>query len=232
MGYNTIGGARGACILSSRSWPETNVSLSFTTCTGSICPSSQAISLFINLPGVVMNFIWRVSRAPKGLCLHFCLLHLFIFPYTVILPLLYFNLHVTLEIPPRSPVTIFSPSESPIWFYQLLPARRLSLYFLVWNSPNMSDTSLRTLEGLAGTQYEWTWRTAPGNMDPIHKPFFFFFFANFFPSWKTWQEIIKNLDTLHLHCLKTKIKTLYLNNTVTLCVGDHLQRVSEMLYVV
>lgn len=208
MGYSTIGGAKGACILSSRSWPETNVSLSFTTCTGSICPSSQAISLFINLPGVVMNFIWRVSRAPKGLCLHFCLLHHFIFPYTVILPLLYFNLHVTLEIPPRSPVMIFSPSESPIWFCKFLTARHLSLYFLVWNSPNMSDTSLRTLEGLAGTLW------------------------SFFPNWKTWQEIIKNLDALHLHCLKTKIKTLYLNNTITLCVGDHLQLVSEMLYVV
>lgn len=53
----------------------------------------EAISLFINLLGVVMNFIWRIARAPKSHCLHFRFLYLFISPPNP--PLFYFNLYIT-----------------------------------------------------------------------------------------------------------------------------------------
>lgn len=50
----------------------------------------KAISLFINLLGVVMNFIWRIARAPKGHCLDFYFLCLFSSHSNPFL--LYFNL--------------------------------------------------------------------------------------------------------------------------------------------
>lgn len=53
----------------------------------------KAISLFINLLVVMMNFIWRIARAPKGHCLHSCFLYLFMSPSNP--PLFYFNLYIT-----------------------------------------------------------------------------------------------------------------------------------------
>lgn len=53
----------------------------------------EAISLFINRLGVVMNFIWRIARAHKGHCLHFRFLYLLISPSNP--PLFYFNLYIT-----------------------------------------------------------------------------------------------------------------------------------------
>lgn len=158
MGHNTIGSAKGGCTLSSRSWAETNVSLSFTTCTGSICLSSQAISLFINLPGVVMNFIWRVSRAPKGLCLHFCLLYHFIFSYTVILPLLSFNLCVAHWKYRRiclSWYLVYTKVLCDLKCYKLLPATHLSLYFceIVQGKVYMWNTKQRLRDRFVANNY-------------------------------------------------------------------------------
>ncbi len=56
----------------------------------------KAVSLFINLLGVVMNFIWRIARALKGHCLHFCFLYRFISPSNP--PPFHFNLCITQKL--------------------------------------------------------------------------------------------------------------------------------------
>lgn len=98
-----------------------------------------------------MNFIWRVSRAPRGLCLHFCLFYLFISPSNP--PLLCFNLCIAHSKYRHTLLLLYwlcvMQTETPIWLYltNILPviSTRTFVPFCMsadrlWKSQNISHS--------------------------------------------------------------------------------------------